>query len=306
MNLSAVLRLLLLGMIWGSSFIFQRITVPALGVGMTAAGRILLGALVLQLLRQSLAQPLAWRARWKDYLIVGALTAGVPLVLFAIAARQLPAGYSAVLNATVPLFTVLLVWITQRRQPSLSKLMGVLAGVLGVAILARFGVVQTNIETVLAFAAALVASALYAVGAVEARRRFPATAPMAVAAGTQTAAALLLLPLLVFSVPTQLPAIAPVIALLVLGLLCTGVAFALHFGLLRDIGSERATTVTFLIPVFAQLWGSLFLGEALAWPSLLGLALVLLAVALVFERVPWLRPKTTVGLAQTAIAKPQI
>jgi drug/metabolite transporter (DMT)-like permease len=303
MNLSTVMRLLLLGMIWGSSFIFQRITVPVLGVGITAAGRVLLGALVVQLMRRSLAQPLLWRARWKDYLIVGALTAGVPLLLFAVAARQLPAGYSAVLNSTVPMFTVLLLWATQQQRPSTSKLAGVLAGVLGVAVLARFGVVETNIDTMLAFSAALGASALYAIGAVESRRRFASNEPMAIAAGTQTAAALILSPMLFSSVPTQWPALTPIIALLVLGLLCTGVAYALYFRLLRDVGSERATTVTFLVPMFAQLWGSLFLGESLAWPSVLGLMLVLLAVALVFERVPGLRPKAATVLSSALATK---
>lgn len=303
MNLSTIVRLLLLGMIWGSSFIFQRITVPVLGVGITAAGRVLLGALVIQLLRRSLAQPLLWRARWKDYLIVGALTAGVPLLLFAVAARQLPAGYSAVLNSTVPMFTVLLLWLTQRQRPSSSKLAGVLAGVLGVAVLARFGVVELNLDTMLAFGAALGASALYAIGAVESRRRFASNEPMAIAAGTQTAAALILSPLLFSFVPTKWPAPTPIIALLVLGLLCTGVAYALYFRLLRDVGSERATTVTFLVPVFAQLWGSLFLGESLAWPSVLGLMLVLLAVALVFERVPGLRPKAAIVLSSAVVTK---
>ncbi|QBB69902.1 EamA/RhaT family transporter [Pseudolysobacter antarcticus] len=303
MNLSTIVRLLLLGMIWGSSFIFQRITVPVLGVGITAAGRVLLGALVIQLLRRSLAQPLLWRARWKDYLIVGALTAGVPLLLFAVAARQLPAGYSAVLNSTTPMFTVLLLWATQQQRPSTSKLAGVLAGVLGVAVLARFGVVETNIDTMLAFGAALAASALYAIGAVESRRRFASNEPMAIAAGTQTAAALILSPMLFTSVPTQWPTLIPIIALLVLGLLCTGVAYALYFRLLRDVGSERATTVTFLVPVFAQLWGSLFLGESLAWPSVLGLVLVLLAVALVFERVPGLRPKAAIVLSNAVVTK---
>ncbi len=303
MNLSTIVRLLLLGMIWGSSFIFQRITVPVLGVGITAAGRVLLGALVIQLLRRSLAQPLLWRARWKDYLIVGALTAGVPLLLFAAAARQLPAGYSAVLNSTVPMFTVLLLWTTQQQRPSSSKLAGVLAGVLGVAVLARFGVVEMNIDTMLAFGAGLGASALYAIGAIESRRRFASNEPMAIAAGTQTAAALILLPMLFSSVPTQWPALTPIIALLVLGLLCTGVAYALYFRLLRDVGSERATTVTFLVPVFAQLWGSLFLGESLAWPSILGLVLVLLAVALVFERVPGLRPKAAIVLSSAVVTK---
>jgi drug/metabolite transporter (DMT)-like permease len=79
--------------------------------------------------------------------------------------------------------------------------------------------------------------------------------------------------------------------LLALGVICTGLAYALFFRLIREAGSERAVTVTFLVPVFAQVWGALFIGEAITWASAIGCALVLFAVALIFERVPGLRPR---------------
>jgi drug/metabolite transporter (DMT)-like permease len=291
-----MLRMLLLAMIWGSSFLFMRIAVPTFGTGFTAAGRIALAAFALVALARIAGLAIGWRARWKDYDWTGALSAGVQFGFFAFAAHHLPAGYSAVLNATVPLFAVLLAWKLQHARPSTSKLAGVVAGMLGVITLARFGTVSASAPTIAAFGGGLAAAALYAVGAVEVRRRFADFDPVAVAAGNQAGAALLLAPLLLL-VPTQAPALAPLLALLALGLLCTGVAFALYFRLLREAGTERSSTVTFLVPLFAQLWGVLFLGESITWASVAGLSLVLLAVALVFERVRLPRRKVAAPVA---------
>ncbi|HEX3896827.1 MAG TPA: EamA family transporter, partial [Rudaea sp.] len=140
MNAKTLTQLILLSMIWGSSFMFQRITVPALGAGVTAAGRVLLAALALLALLAATGRKTDFRARWRDYLLVGIGGAALPFVAFAFAAYWLPAGYSAVLNATVPLFTVLIGWVGGPR-PSTSKLTGVVVGVVGVVTLARFGTV---------------------------------------------------------------------------------------------------------------------------------------------------------------------
>lgn len=294
MNFRILVQLLVLGMIWGSSFLFQRITVPALGVGTTASVRILLAALVLGVALALMRRPLHWRSRWRDYVVVGTLNSGIPFVLFAFAAYSLPAGYLAVLNATVPLFTVLIGWVGGPR-PSNSKLTGVFVGILGVAALARFGTVTPSWTTAAAFAAVLLASVLYAVGARAVRARFADADPLTVACGTMTGALLPLLPVALYTMPAQVPTVSVSIALLALGVICTGVAYAVFYQLIREAGSERAVTVTFLVPLFALLWGALFLGEAITWASAAGCALVLFAVALIFERVPGLRPRAIVA-----------
>jgi drug/metabolite transporter (DMT)-like permease len=285
MKVATLAQLILLGMIWGSSFLFQRITVPAVGAGMTASVRTLLAAIVLVGGLIVLRKSLNWRARWRDYLLVGFCSTGIPLALFALAAYALPAGYSAVLNATVPMFAVLIGWIGAAR-PSSSKLAGVVVGVLGVATLARFGPVAMSLATFGAFAAGLGAAVLYAIGARAAKARFADADPLSVAGGNLIGAALPLLPFGVATFPTSMPTPGVLVSLLVLGVVCTGLAYALYFRLIRDAGSERATTVTFIVPVFAQIWGALFLGEAITFASVVGSALVLFAVALIFERVP--------------------
>src|SRR5689334_8913385 len=138
MNFKTMSYLILLGAIWGSSFLFQRITVPVIGAGMTGAGRMILAALTLVAVLVVLHRSLQWRERWRDYLLVGSIVMGLPLLCFAFAAHSLPAGYLAVLNATVPMFAVLIGWF-QGSRPSSSKFAGVFVGILGVATLVKFG-----------------------------------------------------------------------------------------------------------------------------------------------------------------------
>jgi drug/metabolite transporter (DMT)-like permease len=170
-------------------------------------------------------------------------------------------------------------------------LAGVFVGILGVATLARFGTVNSSWMTVAAFAAVLLASVLYAIGARAVRTRFADADPLTVACGTMTGAMLPLLPVALYTMPAQTPSVGVSMSLLALGVVCTGLAYAIFYQLIREAGSERAVTVTFLVPLFALAWGALFLGEAITWASAIGCALVLFAVALIFERVPGFRPR---------------
>jgi drug/metabolite transporter (DMT)-like permease len=289
MNTRNAISLLLLGMIWGSSFLFQRITVPVFGVATTAVGRIVLAAIVLVAVLLATGRRLQWRARWRDYMLVGLIGSGFPFLLFAFAAHSLPAGYSAVLNATVPLFSVLIGWAAGT-QPSLSKWLGVAVGILGVVTLVRFGTVELHWVTLAAFAGTLLASVFYAFNARTVKARFADVDPLVVATGAQIGAGLPLLPWIALSPPTQLPTLSATLSLVALGIVCTGIAYALFYRLIRDAGSDRAVTVTFIVPVFAEAWGAMFLAEPITWASSIGCGLVLLAVALIFERLPGFVP----------------
>lgn len=289
MSTSSLLRLVLLGMIWGASFLFQRITVPVVGAPFTAAVRLALAAIMLVVVLRMLGRSLNLKAQWRDWLVLGTINSAIPFLCFALAARHLPAGYLAVINATVPLLTVLFVWAAQHTRPSLSKLVGVVVGLIGVAILARYGNVALTAATLGAFGMAFTAAALYAFSALYIRRRHAGTDPLVLAGSSQLGAAIVLAPLGLANVPTVMPGMTVVLSLLALGIVCTGLAYALYFRLLSDIGSEKAVSNTFLVPVFAQLWGALFLGEHLSIAGAVGFALVLVAVALVLELIPWRR-----------------
>ncbi len=156
----------------------------------------------------------------------------------------------------------------------------------GVATLAKFGQLAMTWQTMLGFAAALFASFLYAIGAIMAKKRYGDADPLPITAGNLIGGSLPLIPVAFATAPAAVPSTSVTGALIALGILCTGVAYALYFRILRAAGVERAVTVTFLVPLFALIWAAVFLHEPITWAAVAGCALVLFAVALIFERVP--------------------
>ncbi|MEP6882432.1 MAG: DMT family transporter [Dokdonella sp.] len=287
MPMSSLVRLLLLGMIWGASFLFQRITVPAVGAPFTASIRIVLSAIMLVVVLRVLGRSLDLRRQWRAWVWLGTISAALPFLCFAYAARTLPAGYMAVINATVPLLTVVMAALMLRLRPSWSKRIGVVVGLIGVGVLARYGSLGMSQQALVAIGLCFIASSLYAYSSLFIRQRHSSVNPLVLAGASQLGAAFVMLPLGILSMPTTLPPNGVIACLLVLGLVCTGLAYVLYFRLISDVGSEKAVTNTFLVPVFAQIWGALFLHEHLTVAGAFGFGLVLLAVALVLELHPW-------------------
>ena len=285
MNFASTLRLILLAMIWGSSFLFQRVAVPELGPNWVAAGRLLLGALVLVIVMLAMRKPLHLRQNAGAYIWVGLINSAIPFWLFAYSSISLPAGVTAVMNSMVPLFTVLLLWL-QGNRPSIGKFIGVTLGIIGVAMIVGFSGLPMTLATALGVLSGMAAAALYAVSASEIRKRFSNVDPLAVATGSLMGATLALLPVLLIAGPMPSTVeLTPWLMLLPLGILCTGVAYFLYFKLLHDVGSTRAVTVTLLVPVFALIWGVLFLHEHPTLLSLAGMGLVIVSMMLILEKI---------------------
>ncbi|MBX9764384.1 MAG: DMT family transporter [Pseudomonadaceae bacterium] len=286
-------RLLVLAAIWGASFLFMRIVAPVLGSMPTAFFRASIGLLGL------LAIVWLMRVRWqfngklKQCLMLGVINAGIPSAMYCLAALVLPAGYSAIFNATTPMMGVLIGMLFFAEALTLSKAAGVAIGLFGVAVLTRTGPVAFDLDLLLGAAACLVATACYGVAGFLTRRwigqqggldnRLTALASLA-------GASLFLLPLFGGSLWLQPPAswggLEVWLSLAGLGLLCTALAYVLYFRLLSDIGPIKASTTTFLIPPFGVLWGALLLDEPLSWAYLYGGVLIALALWLVVRTSP--------------------
>lgn len=275
-----LIELVLLGALWGASFLFMRIAAPDFGPIALVLLRVGIAALFLLPWLMWRRRLTLLRAHWPALLALGVFAVALPFVLFAYALLSIGAGFGSILNAVTPMFTavVAFAWLGERLSPL--KIAGLVLGFLGVVLLVWNGALFEPGGTGLAVLAALAAALCYGIGANYTRQRLAGVDPMAVSVGTQLAAALLLLPPALWWWPAQSPGLGAWLGVAALGVLCTGVAFVLFFRLIAGIGAARATTVTYLIPVFGMLWGALFLRESVSPRMLAGCAVILLGTAL--------------------------
>ncbi len=273
-----LIDLVALGALWGAAFLFMRVAAPEFGPVPLIAVRVAIAAAILLplLLRRGgvdqargAALPLA---------IVGALNTAIPFTLLAYAALTLPAGLSSVLNASVPLFGAVIGFLWLHHRPARRRMIGLAVGFAGVLALAWPRL--TSGSDWRAVAAALAAAVLYGLSAHITQRALAGVRPMVVAAGSQVAAAVLLVPLAALTWPDTPPSGRAWGYAVILGVGCTALAYVLYFRLIARAGPSTAMAVTYLIPVFGVTWGAVLLDERLPASALLGGVLVLSGVAL--------------------------
>ena len=275
------LRLIALAAIWGASFLFMRIIAPVLGPLWTTEIRVAVAGAVMLLFLLAGRKSMDFGRNWKVYLVLGILNSALPLSFFAYAAMTLPAGYSAVVNATSPLWGALVGAVVLKEPLTGRKIAGLAAGIVGVAFLVGLGPAKFSIQLMLAVMACVAAAFCYGMAGAYAKLKSAGIGAPMLATGSQLGAALVVLPTLPFVPMRSEPTMQVLLFGLMLALLCTAVAYFIYFRLMADIGPTKTLTVTFLIPVFALLWGGIFLHEEFNLNSLIGCALVGLATWLV-------------------------
>lgn len=280
MNTANFLRLVLLAAIWGSSFLFLRISAPVLGPAVLIEYRVAFAAVFLAIVGAILKKKLNLRAHWKHFLILGLLNSALPFLLFAFAARTLSASVLSVLNATAPMWGALIGAAWSRAAIARHTALGLVMGSAGVALLVGFDHVSARPGAALAVGAALAAALSYSLASAYAKSA-TSVEPFANAHGSMWAATLLVIPALAFFPQPAEATIGIMGAALALGVLCSGIAYILYFRLIEDVGPTSALTVTFLNPLFGILWGALFLGEIVGWHTIAGAAIVIVGTALV-------------------------
>jgi len=280
MSLSSLIKLIALAAIWGSSFLFMRIAAPVLGPVVLITLRVLLGALFLFGLAVVQKKGLDIRAHWKHLLILGLLNTALPFTLFAFAAETLPASLLSILNATAPIWGAMVSALWLRTAFTLKSAAGLLLGIAGVAILVGIDGTAMSPATIVAIIAGLAAGLCYGIASVYAKQA-KSVEPFANAHGSLWAAVLWMAPAAPFFPAVAAPTVMVVVAVLALGVLCSGVAYALYFKLIEEIGAAPALSVGFLIPVFGVLWGHLVLHEAITMTTVIGGLVVLVGTALI-------------------------
>ncbi|MGM9515209.1 DMT family transporter [Roseateles sp. DB2] len=278
-----VAELTLLAAIWGASFLFLRLGAPAFGplalafVRVAGAGLFLLPLLAWQGGRAGLQE---LRRDWRPLMLVALLNSALPFAFFSYAALSITAGLSSILNATTPIWGALVasIWLGQRLDTG--RRLGLLVGFAGVVFLAWEQASFKPGGSGWAILACLGATCCYGLAASATKKYLGQTRPLAVATGSQAFAALLLAVPAAAQWPAQMPGQTAWLSAIALALLCSGLAYILYFRLMQRAGPSYALSVTFLIPVFAVLWGAVFLGESFTLHMAAGCAIVLLGTAL--------------------------
>ncbi|SCW99161.1 EamA domain-containing membrane protein RarD [Pseudomonas sp. NFIX10] len=290
MNLVDILRLLSLAAIWGASFLFMRIIAPVIGPIPTAFFRVSIAFVGLLVILALMRVDWNFRGKLKVVMVLGLINSGIPATFYSLAAQVLPAGYSAIFNATTPLMGVLIGGLFFSEQLTLAKVSGVFLGLLGVGILTRAGPVAFDLQLLMGALACLLATTCYGFAGFLTRRWLDHQGGLdsrLSALGSMFGATVFLLPLFGYGVISQPPASwggwSVWLSLLGLGLVCTALAYILYFRLLSSIGPVKSMTVTFLIPPFGVLWGALLLDEPLGMAHLYGGVLIAAALWLVLK-----------------------
>jgi drug/metabolite transporter (DMT)-like permease len=271
-------QLLLLSAVWGASFILIRIAGHALPPAWVALGRLVLGGAFLWTVLLAGRRRLPPRSRLAPLLLVALFNNAIPFTFFAWGEQTVPSSLAAILNATTPLFSALIALGLRDSRLSGRAVLGVSLSFLGVG-LAVSGGLRGGWGSPLGVALIAAASLGYAIATTIAKRTLAGLDPIGLATSQLSWATVMVAPLaLAGPGPARLePAALGAIA--VLGVLGSGLAYLLYYGLLERVSPTQLVAVTYLLPVWGLFWGALA-GEPVGWPSLLGVGVILVGLGL--------------------------
>ena len=279
--------LVLLGAIWGASFLFIREAAHDFGPIVLMFLRVFLAGLALlpvarfMLKNKSSDEPVRLLSHWREFLIMGALNSAIPFTLIAFSELTITASLASILNSLTPLCTALVAaaWVGEKLTGQ--KILGALMGIIGVAVLVGGSPLELNTDFLLAVAASIGAAVCYGLGTVYASQHIKGIQPIQASIGQLLGASAVLIIPSAATIPEATPSMAAILSLLALILLSTSFAYLIYFYLLSNVGPTRTASVTFLVPVFGTIWGILFLNEPFSVGMLIGMLIILLSVGLV-------------------------
>lgn len=303
MSLNHFYLLIVLAAIWGSSFTFIKIAVDDFGAIPLMSVRIGIAALFLMVvsvvqkrshifsLRYLIANKLLWTLT-----IAGIVGQTIPFTLIAFAEHKVSAGDASIINATTPFWSAIIAFVWLKKELTVWQILGMTIGFLGVFyLLNAYSSSATEPETLsqstlLYSLMILVATFAYGLGANYLKRYLNHVHPLDVATGSTLAAALSSIPFALLSWPSDTISHDAWLSILILGVLCTGVAYLMFFYLIAKVDATSAVSVTFLIPIFGVLWGWLFLNEHVNMTTFIAVAMIIVGIVLSNQLV---KPKTS-------------
>ena len=257
-------RLFLLAGIWGWSFLLIKVAVGGMPPGAVAFTRVALGMLVLLVVvRLKRLRLPTGRTAWRHFAVVGLFGSALPFTLLAWGEQHIASALAAVLNASTPLFAALLAAFFLGQRLRRSQSVGLLLGFIGVGVAAGLGASELSGSSLVGEVAAIAAGASYAVAIVYAKRHLGDLSPLVAAAGQLVMATVLALPVALVTTVREGLDLTPrrLLAVCLLGVVGTGLAYVLLYRVIADLGATMASAVTYLVPVMAVTAGLLFLHE---------------------------------------------
>lgn len=278
-----LLRLITLAACWGIAFVFIRVAVPYFGPVALVDVRVLAASSVLILYALATGIKLDFVTHWKRFVAVGALNSGIPFCLVALAQSQMSVAYAVILVSVTPLVSAVIAAVWIKDPFSISKGIGLVLGIAGVALLLGWTPSGAEAPPTWAVACALAATISYGMAGVYTKRYCADMPALEVAAGSQLATGVMLLPLVAVFPPHAWPTPLAWANALALAVLCTALAFLLYFRLIVNVGPVKALTVNFLAPLFGVTGGIVLLGETASANVFLGAAVILIGTGLVIR-----------------------
>jgi drug/metabolite transporter (DMT)-like permease len=284
MQQSDAWRMLLLAAIWGASFPLMRTSVDSFGPLPIAMIRVMGGSLFLApLLLMSKPLLSAAKANRGHIAAVGLFNSAIPFLCFSFAAASIPSGLASIFNSTTPLWGALFgrLWLGERLTSA--QILGLAIGFGGVVYLATSSpraASSSSQTSAWAVAACLTATACYGFSGIYTKKYLKGVPPLATATGSLFAAGAVLALPAIFYWPASMPAAKPWAAVALLAIGCTGLAFVIFYRLIDNVGPTIAMAVAYLIPLFANLWGWIFLGERPTGAIVIGCCLILTGTSL--------------------------
>ena len=283
-SLRDISELIFLSAIWGSSFLFLRLTSPVFGPIFLIEMRVLSGLAVLLPLVLFLGKLAEFQKHWKMIATVSLMNMAIPFCFFAFSAVYIGAGLLSIINATVPIFSACVAYVVYKERLSRSSLLGLFIGFLGVVVLMFNPGESFGSSGWLAILPALLACLLYGTAINLTVNNLQGVSGLTITAGGLFVSSLVLLPFAFWARPEVLPVGNIWWSVFALGIVCTGFGFVMFYRLIDRIGAGRAIMTTYLIPVFSILWGNIFLGESVTLIMVVGCILVLLGVGLTTKK----------------------
>ena len=280
MKFSDIVDLVALSAVWGASFLFMRIAAPEFGPLVLVEVRVIIAALFLLPIFLMRAEVSELTSNWQKLTFLSVLNSAAPFYLLTFATLSITGGFAGILNATAPIWAAMVAWVWLSERLNLSRILGLIVGFAGVVLLIRDKVSLSLDGTTIAVLAGLFASVLYAFGGNYAKKHMSGMRPLAIATGSMIAASVVLFPVALYLWPAEMPSMRSWIAVIIMGVASTGVAYILYFRLIRNVGPTKAITVTYLIPAFAMLWGAIFIDEKVTPSMLVGCSIILVGTAL--------------------------